>query len=311
MTVSPGYRDRMSLVGRDDELRRVEGLLAEARAERSGALVVRGEAGVGKSVLLGRAVSVARSEGFQVVSGVGVESDSELAYGGLHQLLFPHLDRLAGLPEPQAAALRAAFGLAEGGAANRFLISAGTLALLADLAEEAPLLCLVDDLQWLDQGSAAALLFVARRFEADRIAMLFAVRETSMPFETPGVEVMHLSGLTAGDAGRLLDRHAPELADPLRARVLEESAGNPLAIIELGSSRRDTDDPDLCDHCPAGGRGARRGCRRPGAGGTRHLGADRDPGRVPASTGARSCLSGRAAGSTGRSTSGVRRSAAG
>ncbi|GAB3954173.1 LuxR family transcriptional regulator [Kribbella albertanoniae] len=235
----------MSLVGRDDELKRIEGLLADARAERSGALVVRGEAGVGKSVLLDRVVSVARSEGFRVVSAIGVESDSQLAYGGLHQLLFPHLDRLDALPEPQAAALRGAFGLAETGTANRFLTSAGTLALFADLAEDAPLLCVVDDLQWFDQGSAEALLFVARRFEADRIAMLFAVRETSMPFETPGIEVMQLSGLAAGDAAKLLDCHAPELADPLRARVLEESAGNPLAIIELGSNRRD--DPDFFD----------------------------------------------------------------
>lgn len=237
----------MPLVGREDELRRIERLLADARAERSGALVVRGEAGAGKSVLLDRAVSVAKSEGFHVVSGFGVESDANLAYGGLHQLLFPHLDRLDALPGPQAAALRGAFGLAESGEANRFLISAGTLALFADLAEEAPLLCVVDDLQWFDQGSAEALLFGARRFVADQIAMLFAVRETSMPFETPGVEVMHLSGLAKRDAARLLDGHAPGLADPLRARVLDESAGNPLAIIELGSTRRDPDDVDVPD----------------------------------------------------------------
>ncbi len=146
--------------------------------------------------------------------------------------------------------MRGAFGLNEGGETNRFLISAGTLALLADMAEEAPLLCVVDDLQWFDQGSAEALLFAARRFEADSIAMLFAVRETSMPFETPGVKVVHLSGLAATDAARVLDGHAPELADPLRARVLEESAGNPLAIIELGSIRREADDTGLSD--PAG-----------------------------------------------------------
>lgn len=240
----------MSLVGRDDELARIGRLLADARDERSGALVVRGEAGIGKSVLLDHAASVAEAEGFQVVGGIGVESDSELAYGGLHQLLFPHLDRLEALPGPQAAALRGAFGLAEGGEANRFLISAGTLALLADMAEDSPLLCVVDDLQWFDQGSAEALLFAARRFEADPIAMLFAMRETSMLFETPGVEVMQLSGLAATDAARVLDGHAPELADPLRARVLEESAGNPLAIIELGSIRREADDIGLSD--PAG-----------------------------------------------------------
>jgi DNA-binding CsgD family transcriptional regulator len=240
----------MPLLGRDDELARIDGLLTDARDERSGALVVRGEAGIGKSVLLHHAVSVAESRGFQVVRGIGVESDSELAYGGLHQLLVPHLDRLEALPAPQAKALRGAFGLTDGGDANRFLISAATLALLADLAEDGPLLCVVDDLHWFDQGSAEALLFAARRFEADPIAMVFAVRETSMPFETPGVEAVQLSGLDGRDAARVLDGHAPELADPLRARVLEESAGNPLAIIELGSARHEADDVGL--HDPAG-----------------------------------------------------------
>ncbi len=182
-----------------------------------------------------------------VVRAAGVESDSELAYGGLHQLLFPHLDRLDALPVPQATALRCAFGLAEGDEANRFLISAGALSLLADLAEDAPLLCVVDDLQWLDQGSVEALLFAARRFVADPIAVLFAVRETFVPFEISGVEVIDLAGLAASDAARLLDDHAPDLIEPVRTRVLAESGGNPLAIIELGSSRlaaRDADESD-------------------------------------------------------------------
>lgn len=238
----------MSLVGRDVEQARIQRLLTNARDERSGALGLRGAAGIGKSVLLDHAVSVAEAEGsMHVVRGAGVESDSELAYGGLHQLLFPHLDRLDALPAPQATALRCAFGLAEGEEANRFLISAGTLSLLADLAEDAPLLCVVDDLQWLDQGSVEALLFAARRFVADPIAVLFAVRETSVPFEIAGVEVIDLSGLAAPDAARLLDDHAPELIEPVRTRVLAESGGNPLAIIELGWSRiaaRDVDESD-------------------------------------------------------------------
>jgi hypothetical protein len=237
----------MSLVGRDTELARIERLLVDARRERSGALVVRGEAGIGKSALLHHAVSVAELGGIRVVRGLGVESDSELAYAGLHQLLFPYLDRLEALPGPQAAALRGAFGLTEGGGASRFLVCAGALALLADLAEDGPLLCVVDDLQWFDQGSAEALLFAARRFEADPIAMLLAVRETSMPFEISGVEVLQLSGLGEADAGQLLDDHAPGLADPLRARVLSESTGNPLAIIEFGSVRRGVDDVGLSD----------------------------------------------------------------
>lgn len=237
----------MSLVGRGVEQARVRRLLADARGERSGALGLRGAPGIGKSVLLDHAVSIAGAEGMRVVRGAGIESDYELAYGGLHQLLFPHLDRLDSLPAPQATALRCAFGLAEGDDANRFLISAGLLSLLADLAEESPLLCVVDDLQWLDQGSVEALLFAARRFVADPIAVLFAVRETSVPSVLAGVEVMDLSGLAAPDAARLLDGHAPELAERGRARVLAESGGNPLAIIELGSSRLAAGDVDESD----------------------------------------------------------------
>lgn len=241
----------MSMVGRDVEQARIKRLLADACDERSGALGLRGAPGIGKSVLLDHAVSIAGAEGMRVVRGVGVESDSELAYGGLHQLLFPHLDRLDALPTPQATALRCAFGLADGDEANRFLISAGTLSLLADLAEDAPLLCVVDDLQWLDQGSVEALLFAARRFVADPIAVLFAVRETSVAFEIAGVEVVDLPGLAAPDAARLLDDHAPELVGPVRARVLAESGGNPLAIIELGSARLaapDVDESDPAEH---------------------------------------------------------------
>ncbi|RSN52577.1 helix-turn-helix transcriptional regulator [Amycolatopsis sp. WAC 04182] len=240
----------MSLMGRDVELARVRRLLTDARGARSGVLALRGAAGIGKSVLLDHAVSIAEAEGMRVVRGAGVESDSELAYGGLHQLLFPRLDRLDALPPPQATALRCAFGMAEGDDANRFLISAGTLSLLAALAEDAPLLCVVDDLQWLDQGSVEALLFAARRFVADPIAMLFAVRETSAPVGLAGVEVVDLAGLGAPDAARLLDDHAPELVEPVRTRVLAESGGNPLAIIELGSSRLAAGDVDESD--PAG-----------------------------------------------------------
>ncbi|MFC7625529.1 AAA family ATPase [Microlunatus sp. GCM10028923] len=241
------YCDRMSLVGRGSEQSRVERLLADAREERSGALGLRGSAGMGKSALLDHAVSIARTGGMQVVRATGVESDAALAYGGLHQLLFPHFDRLDALPAPQAAALRCAFGLAGGEDTNRFLIAAGTLSLLAEVAEDAPLLCVIDDLQWLDQGSAEALLFAARRFVADPIALLFAMRETPMPVETTGVEVVELSGLAAPDAARLLDDHARGLVEPVRSRVLAESAGNPLAIIELGSSRLAAGDADASD----------------------------------------------------------------
>lgn len=231
------------LVGRDEETQQVDRLLKGACEERGGALVVRGEPGIGKSVLLDHAVSVANRQGMRVVRGMGVESDAKLVYGGLHQLLYPHLDRLETLPTPQATALRVALGLAEGDGTNHFLVSAGILGVLTDLAEETPLLCVVDDLQWIDPESVAALLFAARRLSADRVAMLFAVREASLPFETPSIDVLHLQRLAADDAGRLLDERTPRLADPLRARVIEESHGNPLAILELSSNH-----DDVLDH---------------------------------------------------------------
>ncbi|ADG79197.1 Transcriptional regulator, LuxR family OS=Tsukamurella paurometabola (strain ATCC 8368 / DSM/ CCUG 35730 / CIP 100753 / JCM 10117 / KCTC 9821 / NBRC 16120/ NCIMB 702349 / NCTC 13040) OX=521096 GN=Tpau_2594 PE=4 SV=1 [Tsukamurella paurometabola] len=232
----------MTLVGRDGECARIDRLLAGARADRGGALVVRGEPGIGKSALLEHAAHEAQASGMRVIRGAGIESDAELAHGGLHQLLWPHLARLDALPAPQAAALRTAFGLDDGLAPNRFLVSAGALALFADLSDDAPLLVIVDDLQWLDRGSTEALLFAARRFAADPIAMLFAVRETSMPFVTPGVDTIALDGLRAGDAACILDAHAPGIDGPLRARVLDESAGNPLALIELGSLRKAGDE---------------------------------------------------------------------
>ncbi|SDL30191.1 helix-turn-helix transcriptional regulator [Streptomyces indicus] len=240
----------MGLVGRAAEQAKVRALLADAQKARSGALVLRGAPGIGKSALLDHAVSLAEAEGMQVLRGAGIESDHELAYGGLHQLLFPYLDRLDALPAPQATALRCAFGLAEGDVGNRFLISAGTLSLLADLAEDAPLLCVVDDLQWCDQGSVEALLFAARRFVADRIAVLCAVRETSVPSGLAGLDVVDLPALAAPDAARLLDEHAPDLAERIRTRVLAESAGNPLAVIEFGLSRLADGDADDSD--PAG-----------------------------------------------------------
>ncbi|WP_019204290.1 LuxR family transcriptional regulator [Tsukamurella sp. 1534] len=237
----------MSLIGRDDERARIEGLLADARAEHGGALVLRGEPGIGKSALLDHAAAVAARDGMRVIRAAGVESDSDLLYGGLHQLLLPHVGRLDSIPGPQAAALRGAFGMAEGGAANRFLIAACTLALLADLAEDAPLLCVVDDLQWVDRGSVEALLFAARRFGDDPIAVLFAVRETSMPFETPGLDTVPVAPLGARDAARVLALHAPGIDAGLRARVLHESAGNPLALKELGSLSAESDDPSHAD----------------------------------------------------------------
>jgi hypothetical protein len=172
----------------------------------------------------------------RIVRGVGIETEAELPFGGLHLLLHPFIDGVDALPRPQAAALLAAFGLSEAPVHNRFLVGAATLTLLAELAVERPLLCLVDDVQWLDRASSEALLFAARRLHADPIAMLFAVRETGQPFPTPGIEVLRLAGLSPEDATALLDRHAPGLTAPVRARVLEESGGNPLGLVELAAA---------------------------------------------------------------------------
>lgn len=223
------------LVGRDGERDHVERSLGQASSGRSAALVVRGEAGIGKSALLDHAVATAH--GMRVLRGVGIESEAELAFGALHLLLYPYLDRLDLLPGPQAAALRGAFGLSSDTTTTPFLIGAATLTLLAELAAEQPLLCVVDDAQWLDRGSSDALLFAARRFQADPVVMLFAVRDTALPFHTPGIEELRLPGLSPDAAAGLLDRHSPGLTAPMRARVLEEADGNPLALLELGAAR--------------------------------------------------------------------------
>src|SRR6266508_876350 len=163
------------LVGRSLEIAAVDRLISDARSGRGGALVVRGEAGVGKSVLLEQARAAA--DGFLVLQAVGIESEAELAFAGLHQLLHPVIDRVDTLPAPQAAALRAAFALSDETVAERFRTSLGALGLLAAAADERPVLCLADDAQWLDQASAAAIVFVARRLEAERLAIVLAARD--------------------------------------------------------------------------------------------------------------------------------------
>ncbi|SDF38139.1 regulatory protein, luxR family [Lentzea fradiae] len=222
------------LVGRDGERDQVERLLGQASSGRGAALVVRGEAGVGKSALLDHAVAAAGDA--RVLRGVGIESEAELAFGALHLLLYPYLDRLDRLPEPQAAALRSAFGLSAE-TATPFLVGAATLTLLAELAAEKPVVCVVDDAQWLDRGSSDALLFAARRFRADPVVVLFGVRDTAVPFRSPGIDELRLTALEPDAAAALLDARSPRLTAPTRARVLEEANGNPLALLELGAAR--------------------------------------------------------------------------
>ncbi|MFC0549351.1 AAA family ATPase [Planotetraspora thailandica] len=225
------------LIGRHLERARLEELLAKAREGRSGALVVQGEAGIGKSTMLEDLASVA--DGMGVLRGSGIETEAELPFSGLHLLLHPFVDRLEVLPGQQAAAMRSVFGLAEVPVRDPFLVGAATLTLLSDLAARRPLVCLIDDAQWLDRASSDALLFAARRLHEDPIVMVFAVRDTAQPFLTPGIEVMRLDGLDRDSAVELLAECAPELTVPVRDRLLDEAGGNPLALMELSHASRD------------------------------------------------------------------------
>jgi DNA-binding CsgD family transcriptional regulator len=218
------------LVGRGVECAAVERLLLEARESRSGALVIRGEPGIGKSALLEYAVGCA--DDMRVLRGVGIESESELAFAALHGILRPVLNRLDDLPEPQADALRGAFGMTPGRASDRFLIAVGGLTMLSEAADEQPVLCVVDDAQWLDGGSAEALAFAARRLEAEGVVMLFAARDGEA-HALDGLPELRLAGLDGDAADALL---AGGLSLALRDRLLESTHGNPLALIELSAA---------------------------------------------------------------------------
>lgn len=222
------------LHGRVDELARIGQLLADARRAQGGALVLRGEAGIGKTLLLDHASELAG--GMRVLRGIGIEFEAELPFAGLHMLLHPFLDRLDALPGRQADVLRGAFGIAETIIRDRFLIGVATLTLLSEIADDRPLLCLLDDAQWLDDASSAALLFAARRLTAEPVAMIFAVRGDEAVLPAPGVEAVPVRGLDPSTAAALLAEYAPGLADPVRARVLREADGNPLALIELAAA---------------------------------------------------------------------------
>ncbi len=224
----PGHR----LLGRRRECESLDGLLADARAGQSQVLVLRGEAGVGKTALL--AYLLERSSGCRVTRAAGVESEMELAFAGLHQLCLPVLDHIARLPEPQRDALGTAFGLDAGPPPDRFLVGLALLGLLSEVAREQPLVCLVDDAQWLDQATTQALAFAARRLLAEAVALVFVVREPSDETALVGLPTMVVEGLHDGDAHALLDSIVPgRLDDGVRDRIIAETRGNPLALLEL------------------------------------------------------------------------------
>ncbi|HEY2958474.1 MAG TPA: AAA family ATPase [Actinomycetota bacterium] len=221
------------LHGRARERAAIGRLLAAARAGEGGVLVVRGEPGIGKSALLADAAQ--RAVGMRVLRAVGVEAESALAYATLRELLHPVLGGVERLPEPQARALRVAFGTQAGEAPDRFLVSLAALTLLSDSAGECPLLCLVDDAHRADPPSLAALGFAARRLAAEPVALLLAVRDgTGREVGTAGLAELPLTRLAPDAAAALLDEHHGAHLDPVvRRQLLAVSGGNPLALVEL------------------------------------------------------------------------------
>jgi DNA-binding CsgD family transcriptional regulator len=225
-------RPPSGLLDRVQERAALDRLVASVRAGESSVLVLRGEAGVGKTALLGHLTAAA--SGFRVATAAGVESEMELAFAGLHALCAPMLGGLDRLPEPQRDALSTAFGLSSGPPPERFLVGLAVLSLLADVAEEQPLLCIVDDAHWLDRVSAQTLGFVARRLLAERIALVLSVRDPGDERQFEGLPELVVGGLAANDARLLLDTTIPgPIDEQVRARILDETRGNPLALIEL------------------------------------------------------------------------------
>jgi DNA-binding CsgD family transcriptional regulator/tetratricopeptide (TPR) repeat protein len=220
------------LLGRRSERAALDGLVAAVRAGESRALVVRGEPGVGKSALLDYVAE--QATGPRIVRATGVESEMELAFAGLHQLCASLLRLLGRLPVPQSDALATAFGLRTGEAPDRFLVSLAVLSLFGEAAEERPLVCLVDDAQWLDRASAEALGFVARRLVAESVGLIFASRQPSEDSELRGLPELVVDGLGDHDARLLLASVVPGgLDEEVRDRIMAETRGNPLALLEL------------------------------------------------------------------------------
>ena len=218
--------------GRATEWHQVRRLLERVSAGESAALVVRGEAGIGKTALLDHCTGQASA--FRTVRISGMQSEMELPFAGLHQLCAPMFSEVGSLPEPQQNALQVAFGLTTGAAPDRFLVGLATLSLLAEMARSRPLLCIVDDAQWLDAASSQVFGFVARRILAESVLVLLAVREPAEDRHLAGLPELNLHGLTDDDARALLTAAVPGRVDAnVRDRIVAETRGNPLALLEL------------------------------------------------------------------------------
>jgi DNA-binding CsgD family transcriptional regulator len=227
-----GHPHASGLIGRRSECNTLDRLLASVQAGQSRVLVVRGEAGIGKTALL--AYLRDRASGCRIARVAGVESEMELAFAGLHQLCAPMLGDLERLPGPQRDALRVAFGLQAGETPDQFLVALAALNLLAEVSEASPLLCLIDDAQWLDTASTRTLTFVARRLLAERIAMVFAARESGEPGVLDDLPALVVEALGDVEARLLLTSGLPGLVDVrVRDRIVAETRCNPLALMEL------------------------------------------------------------------------------
>jgi DNA-binding CsgD family transcriptional regulator len=225
-----GRGDSAGLLGRATETAVLDDMIAAVQEGESRVLVIRGDAGLGKTALIDHTVRSARN--LRVLRAVGVESEMELAFATLHQLCLPLLDRLPNLPEPQREALETVFGLRTGAPPDRFLVGLAVLSLVSDVSDEHPLLCVIDDAQWLDQASAQVLGFVARRLLAESIAVVFAAREPGR--ELRGLPELELAGLPVSEARALLQLATPSRLDQrIRDRIVVETRGNPLALLEL------------------------------------------------------------------------------
>src|SRR3954467_3041019 len=225
-----------AFLGRSGERDVLGRLLETARGGESAVRLIRGEAGIGKTALVRYAAR--RAAGFRVAQIAGVEAEMELPFAGLHHLCAPMLAQLDALPDPQQNALRVSFGLSSGDAPDRFLVALAALSLFAEVAGERPLLCLVDDAQWLDAATSQVLGFVARRLLAESVAIVLTVREPSDERELADLPELSLGGLQDDDARALLSAVIPgRLDESVRDRLVAETRGNPLALVELSRGR--------------------------------------------------------------------------